>query len=156
MAPGTNLPYDYAANLIDALLVTSATLPTANNTTTLSTNVIQVGPANNNYPFAVQGKFYISLQASAAAGANNTNVNCWLQHSIDNNTSNFANIPELANPNLLQITDNNGAGSAAKQSNVFLPPTAKPFIRAQYKGEANGGASNNGTLTLALVFVQGM
>lgn len=162
MAISNNLPFSTRA-IQDATTQVVATLPTANNTTTLNSAAIALfpqgavngGATGGAYP--VTEKFLCSLIATVANGANNTNVNIWLQHTVANtdNTANggaWANIPYLAAP-LMQLLDVNGAGSAANTINLLLPPDKiQNFIRVQYKGEANGGNSANGTITLTLKF----
>lgn len=128
--------------LQDASLDKSVALPTG--AATANTNAVDLGDAA---PFPITESFHVKLTTSTAAGANNKNITVKLQDSADNTT--FANIAELG---ALTVTDNNGAGFPAGTLTVQLPPDTRRYVRAQATSEANGGASNNGTLTVSFLF----
>lgn len=128
--------------VIDAALTKSVALPTG--AATANTNSIDLGKA---LPFPIQESFHVKISTSTAAGANNKNITVKLQDSADGTT--FANIASLG---ALTVTDNNGAGFPAGSLTVSLPPATRRYLRAQATSEANGGASNNGSLTVDLLF----
>ena len=128
--------------IIDAGLTKTVALPAG--ATTANTNGIDLGKT---LPFPITESFHVKVSTSTAAGANNKNITVKVQDSADNTT--FANIAELG---ALTVTDANGAGYPAGSLTVSLPPDTRRYIRAQATGEANGGASNNGTLTVNLLF----
>lgn len=130
--------------LVDASLKVSAALPNAANT--VNTNSIDLGSSR---PFPIGDHFSVQIKTSAATGANAKNLSIVLQHS-DEDSANFTNIPTLGAPAVV-ITEANTA-YAATVKNFALPPDAKRYIRASVTGEANGGDSSNGTLTMQLVF----
>jgi hypothetical protein len=129
--------------LQDTQLAVSVALPNAANT--VATNIIDLGSVT---PYPATEHVVVQITTSLATGANNKNINVALQHSDDTNVSNFANIPELAP----KVIAGNTANFPATTVNVALPPGAKRYIRATALGEANGGNSADGTLTVKLLF----
>jgi hypothetical protein len=128
--------------LQDASLSKNVALPTG--AATANTTGIDLGQAT---PFPVTEAFHAKISTTAAAGANNKNIVIKLQDSADNST--FANIAALG---ALTVTDANGAGFPAGSLTVSLPPSTRRYVRGQATSEANGGASNNGTLTVDFLF----
>lgn len=162
MALTNNPPVNFPA-LFDANFIVSVALPAT--ATTVNTNALSLGPNvyftngaldTSRTPFPLSDKFEVQLSTTASAGtANSKNCNVVLQHAGPNsdgtvNASNWANIPELANP-VLRVTDSSG-NMAAGTANVMLPRSVKPYIRAQAVLEANGGNAADATLSLKLAF----
>jgi hypothetical protein len=128
--------------LLDASLKKTVALPTG--AATANTNSVDLGQAT---PFPITEAFHVKISTSVAAGANNKNITVRVQDSADNET--FANIAAVG---ALTVTDANGAGFPAGSLIVSLPPSTKRYVRAQATSEANGGASNNGALTVDFLF----
>lgn len=131
-------------NLKDANLKQTVALPNAANT--VNTNGIDLGATT---PFPTTEKFAVRLTIGTATGANNKNINAVIQDSADNST--FANIAGLGAP-IKRSVDNNGAGHTESSIDVQLPPGTRRYIRASATGEANGGNSADGNLTVELLF----
>ena len=134
----------------DALLSANVALPNAANT--VNTNAIQVG-GNSAGPFPTNGRFTVQLATSLATGANSLNINVALQHTSRNSdgtadNGNWANIPELA----VRTIAGNATKYPATTYNIPLPDGCKEFIRGTARGEANGGNSSDGTITVTLLF----
>ena len=127
---------DNQRRLKDANLIVTGTLPNAANTTVAT-------------PYATTEKFHVRIEVGTATGANNKNVNIRLQDSADN--SSFANVALVANP-VLRSVDANNAGHSASNSIIQLPPNMRRYIRLAALGEANGGDSSDGTMTMSLMF----
>lgn len=88
----------------------------------------------------------VNIVVTAGTGANNKNVNFWLQDSADN--GNWTNTAFLANP-LFQVTDNTNTNTNAANVTVKLQPNGQRYIRLSCIGEATGGVSTAvGTLQL--------
>jgi len=128
--------------LLDASLNESVALPTG--AATANTNSVDLGQAT---PFPITESFHVKLSTTVAAGANNKNITVRVQDSEDNTT--FANIAAIG---ALTVTDANGAGFPVGTLTVSLPPSTRRYVRGQATSEANGGASNNGTLTVDFLF----
>lgn len=130
----------------NAVKVTAA-LPNAANT--VNTSSIDISA---NAPYPIVEKFTVRVGVGLGTGANSKNINTVLQHTGANalgvDTANWANIPTLA-PLVAPLNTTN---VIPVNFNVSLPPDVKEFIRAQATGEANGGNSSDGTLTLQLLF----
>jgi len=133
-----------ARALLDQNFIATCNLPitTANNSTS-AFDLIQATP----YPTTDRVDWQIVVGASV--GANNKNMNFYAQGSNDN--SNWTNLNWLATP-LFQITDNNGAGSAAKTVTIKMQPDCPRYIRMYVVGEANGAATSNATVTYQGLF----
>ncbi len=145
MAVATGNPINQR-RLIDATYRTSIALPAT--ATTANTNGLDLIQST---PYPTTERIIVNVAISAANGANNKNLNVRLQYSTDNST-NWTNIAEVANP-LISAIDNNGAGFSATQANIQLPPyTIGRYLRAQAQAETNGGNAANGTVTLTLFF----
>jgi hypothetical protein len=129
--------------LADSLLSVNVALPNAANT--VNTSGIDLAATT---PFPVTTNVWVNLSVAVATGANNKNVNVVLQDSADNST--FANISTLGAPVL--VASGNTANVIATQTNIALPPGTRRYLRASATGEANGGNSADGTLTVKLVF----
>ena len=130
--------------LADSGLSVNCVLPYAANTT--STNFIDLGATT---PFPVTSGLVVNIAASIATQANSKNINIALQHCADTNVSNAVNIPVVMAP--LVVTGNT-SNVVPTQFNISLPPDCKRYIRCTALGEANGGNSNDGTLTVKLLF----
>lgn len=127
----------------DALVKANIALPIAANT--VNTNVVDLGAT----PFPTTEKFNVKLTVDTATGANSKNVNAVLQHSNESN-ANFTNIAGLGAPIL--VAAGNAANVIGANVIVSLPPSAKRYLRASATGEANGGNSSDGQLTVELLF----
>ncbi len=128
----------------DLSLQQSAALPNAANT--VNGGSLDLGQTT---PFPVTEQLSVRIETSTAAGANNKNINIRLQDSPDN--GNWTNLALLANP-VLRVTDANGAGYAAANVVVALPPGIKRYLRGVALGEANGGDASDGTFKVSLLF----
>jgi hypothetical protein len=133
--------------LHDSELTVTATLPNAANT--VNSNGIDLG-ATTPYPTTEGIVVRIDLFGTAT-GANNKNINIRLQESIDDVSSNYANVAIIANP-VLRSVDANAAGHSNSNVRISLPPGTKRWIRAVALGEANGGDSSDGTFGIKLEF----
>ena len=127
--------------LRDAALSGTIALPNAANTA--CTTVIDMEAAT---PFVASRTCIARITTTLATGANSLNINVVYQDSADNIT--FANIPELS---VLTIAGN-ATKYPANTRNVILPPSTRRYLRAAATGEANGGNSSDGTLTIDLLF----
>jgi len=127
----------------DALLRSLAALPNAGNT--VNTAAIDLG---QNPAFALEA-VQVKLSSEEATGANSKNINMVLQHS-DEESANFTNVSELAAP-LLSVSES-GSAYPAGSASVYLPPSAKRYLRASATGEATGGNASNGNFTVELLF----
>ena len=126
----------------------SAVLPNAANT--INTSAIDLGATT---PFPTTGRFVVQLATTLATGANSANINVALQHTAANSdgtadNGNWVNIPELS----IKTIAGNATKVPAATVNVYCPPAVKRFIRGTATGEANGGNSSDGTLTVKLLF----
>jgi len=134
----------------DALLSANIALPNAANT--VNTAALQVG-GNSAGPFPTNGRFTVKVATTQCTGANSKNINVSLQHTSRNSdgtadNGNWANIPELA----VRTIAGNAANFPAATYNIPVPDACKEFIRASATGEANGGNSSDGTITVTLLF----
>lgn len=134
-----------AREIQDITLQAGAALPNAANT--VNGNVIDLGATT---PWPVTETVMVRIKTTTANGSNSKNINIRLQHSAESN-ANFTNISELANP-VLRVTDNANAGFPASSIDVYLPPSAKQYLRGVALGEANGGDAGNGTFSVQLRF----
>lgn len=130
--------------LRDAVLIVSGALPNA--AATVNTNGVDLGSAT---PYPLTEACTVKILTTAGNGANNKNINIRIMDSADN--GNWTNVAVIANP-VLRVTDNNGAGYAASNVTISLPPTIQRYVKATALGEANGGDASNGTFTLELLF----
>jgi hypothetical protein len=128
--------------LQDAQINKSVALPSG--ATTANTTSVDLGKT---LPFPITESFHARLSTTTAAGANNRNITVRFQDSADNIT--FANIAKLG---ALTVTDANGAGYPVGTFTVQLPPDTRRYVRGQATGEANGGNSANGSLTVSFLF----
>jgi hypothetical protein len=129
----------------DATLKQTVALPLAANTT--CTAAIDLGTTA---PFSVSEDFHVKITIDTATGANSKNVNAVLQASNESN-ANFVNIAGLGAPIL--VAAGNAANVIGANVVVMLPPNVdKQYIRAACTGEANGGNSADGNLTVELLF----
>lgn len=132
----------------DALKFANIAMPNAANT--VNTAAIDL---ESTKPFPTEGRFAVRLSNTAATGANTKNINYAIQHTNANtdgtaDNGNWTNITELA----IVTVIGNAANANASSTNVFLPPSTKRYIRGTGTGEANGGNSSDGTLTIELLF----
>ncbi len=130
-----------ARSIRDAQLTTNIALPNAANT--VNTNGIDLGSAT---PYPVGEKFMVKVDTATATGANSKNINVVVQDSADNST--FANIAGLG----VGVHTGNAANHIGNTTNYVLPPITRRYIRASALGEANGGDSSDGKLTITLLF----
>jgi hypothetical protein len=140
------MPLQSTRAVQDALLSVTANYNVAGATT--STNGIDLGQAAI---FPVNERVMVILSTTIATGANNKNVNIALQHSNVNLAANFVNVAVGSLATIGIIGETNG-NYIATQWNISLPPDTKQFIRAKANTEASGGAANDGTYTLRVVF----
>lgn len=132
-------------NLRDQSLISNIALPVAANTA--CTASIDLGHAQ---PYAVDESFNVRVTIDTATGANSKNCNAVLQASNESN-ANFVNIANVPAP--LLVAAGNAANVIGANVVVKLPPLfAKRYIRAAATGEANGGDSSDGQLTVELLF----
>jgi hypothetical protein len=130
--------------LLDQNYIATANIPNAANTAaTNSLNLVQA------VPYPVTDFVDFQIVCVGGAGANNKNVNFWIQDSADNVT--FANVASFAIP-LLQSVDNSNTNGNSGSVTVKLPPSIRQYVRVEAQGEANGGAGTNGTFTAQLLF----
>ena len=135
---------------LDATKQANVALPNAANTVCTAAIDLEAGD-----PFPTTGEFTVQIVTTAGTGnANSNNINVALQtaNAYTNgvvNTGNFANIVGLTFPSIASVNGN----YPATTFNVLLPPGGvSRFIRATALGEAGGGNSSNGTITLQLLF----
>ncbi len=96
----------------DELLKVTGVGPNAANTT--STNVLDLGAV---VPFLTTEVLTVRVSTTQGTGANSKNVNVYLQHSADTNTSNFTNITGLG----VQTIAGNAANYPASNLYFKLP-----------------------------------
>lgn len=130
----------------DINYIKNVALPGAGNTA--NTNGMDLIQAT---PYPTSARVICQVLTTGGNGANNKNINVVLQHSADDNTSNYANITQFKAP-LLTVVDNNGGGYNVGYANVLLPPDVKRYVRAQAATEANGGDPSGAVLSLQLLF----
>lgn len=145
-----NAPTNQRA-VLDANYIVNVALPNAANAT--NTNALDL---RNNTPFPTTETINVQILMAASNGANSKNLNCVLQETTANtdgtpNSAAWANASGLANP-LITSADNAGGGRAASNVIFKLQPGGKRFIRAQFRGEANGGDASGANGTLQLLF----
>lgn len=125
----------------DKLLTANVALPNAANT--VNTAGIDLGATT---PFPVTEKFQVRVDSAVATGANSKNINVKLQDSADNVTfADIAGLGAVAHPG-------NAANHIAANTIFQLPPGVRRYVRASATGEANGGDSSDGQLTVKLLF----
>src|SRR5438045_3678041 len=127
--------------LQDGVLTANIALPNAANT--VNTNGLDLQVTT---PFPTTGRFNVRVDTGVATGANSKNINVIVQDSADNST--FANIAGLTSV----AHAGNAANHIAANTNFALPPATRRYIRASATGEANGGDSSDGSLTISLRF----
>jgi len=115
---------------------------------TTSTNAVDLGQA---LAFPVNERLTVQISTTIATGANNKNVNIALQHSNVNTAANFVNVNAAAVGIVGIIGETNG-NYIATTWNISLPPDTKQFLRLKANTEASGGAANDGTYTLKVLF----
>jgi hypothetical protein len=125
----------------DAQLTTNIALPNAANT--VNTNGIDLAATT---PYPVTEKFNVRVDTAVATGANSKNINVVVQDSADNST--FANIVGMG----AAVHAGNAANHIAANTIFSLPPGTRRYVRASATGEANGGDSSDGKLTISLLF----
>lgn len=130
--------------LLDYNYIVTASLPNAANT--VYTSGLDLTQAT---PYPTTDMIDMNVIMAAGVGANNKNINCFLQESSDN--GNWTNCKYLAAP-LFQVLDNGNTNTNAANVFVKLQPVALRYLRLGQTGEANGGAGTNGLATLQLVF----
>ena len=130
--------------LLDQNFITTITAPNAaNQVNGAGFDLTQATP----YPTTDRIDVNIVVPAGVT-GANNKNINIWLQDSADN--GNWTNTAYLANP-LFLVTDNGNTNVNVANVFVKLQPGGQRYIRMVAKGEANG-SPGTGTITFQLVF----
>lgn len=139
-----NQPYN-AKSLLDVNYIVTTLLPNAaNNVNSSGLDLQQAVP----YPVSTD-QVDVQIIIVGGAGANNKNVNVWMEDSADN--GNWTNTVGLANP-LVQVTDNQNTNTGNNTYTFKLMPGGRRYIRVALVGEANGGAGTNGSATLQLLF----
>lgn len=136
----------YATRAIgDGTLTVNIALPGAG--ATVQTNALDL-EAQQAWPATEEVTVQIATTAGNANSNNAATVNLVLQHSNVNLAANFVNIPDFA------VVVINGVNSIynATTVNRALPQNALRYIRVQADNGAAGGAANNGTVTLKLLF----
>jgi hypothetical protein len=123
-------------------LVANIALPNAANT--VNTGAIDLG---SNAPYPLNEKISVALITTQSTGANSKNINIRLQDSNESN-ANFTNIAVLA----ATVVAGNAANFPASTTNIPLPASVKRYIRASATGEANGGDSSDGVVSVQLRF----
>lgn len=152
-----NFPTD-SRTVLDNNYIVSVALPNAGNTTcTAALDLFgsMNAPAPGTIPFPTTEIVNVIVATSAATAANSKNINVMIQqvNALANgvvDTTNFANIPEVAAP--LMVVAGNATAHAASSATIKLPPGCLRYIRAIAVGETNGGDASDGTLTLELGF----
>jgi hypothetical protein len=130
----------------DVSLKKTVALPLAANTAT--TNVIDLGAAA---PYPTTDNFTVRVTIDTATGANSKNVNAVIKATNESNGGNAVNIAGLGAPIL--VAAGNAANVIGANVEVQLPPNLdKRYICASATGEANGGNSADGNLTIELLF----
>lgn len=125
--------------LKDADLFQQKALPAAG--AAASTTSIEVGKG---VPESIQVRVAVEAVPSLADTKTMTTV---LEHS-DEAAANFVAIPEFAS---LVQTGAGGAGAAAIERTVYLPPNVKAFIRATSTAVADAGNNTAKKVTLELI-----
>lgn len=130
--------------LLDVNYIVTTTYPNAANQVNSSgLDLVQA------VPYPTTDRIDVNITGTAGVGANNKNVNFWLQESADN--GNWTNMAYM-NTSLLQTVDNGNTNTNTGNVTVHLQPGCLRYIRLATKGEANGGAGTNGVATLQLLF----
>lgn len=131
-----------ASRLIrDAGLSANVALPNAANT--VNTAGVDLGATT---PFPTTEGFQVRLTTDVATGANSKNINVIVQDSADNST--FANIAGMGS-----VPHTGNAANHIATNTIFsLPPGTRRYVRGSATGEANGGDSSDGKLTIDLLF----
>lgn len=124
----------------DAGLSKSVALPNAANST--STASIDLGATT---PFPVTEQITVRVATSIGTAANSKNINIRLQNSAEA-AANFTNIVSLA----AIVTTGNATKHIPSTDDIALPPTTKRYLRASATGEADGGDSSDGTVTVEI------
>ncbi len=127
----------------DAALSQSVALPYAANTA--NTNYIDLGAV---LPFPITESVGLHLAATIATQTNSKNINVRIQDCADTNASNFTNITLMP----AMVITGNTTNVVPTTFDTVLPPSVKRYIKASATGEANGGNSADGTLTVQLMF----
>lgn len=125
--------------LKDAKLYQEKALPAAN--ASASTDSIEVGKG---VPESIQVRVAVEAVPSLADTKTCTTT---LEHS-DEAAANFVAIPEFAT---LVQTGAGGAGAAAAERTVYLPPSVKKFIRATSAIVADGGNNTAKKVSLEII-----
>ena len=94
------------------------------------------------------GDAAVGLVIDTATGANSKNVNAVIQDSADN--SSWANVTGVAAPFL--VAAGNSANVIGANRTTQLPTNTRRYLCAQATGEANGGNSADGNLTIETLF----
>lgn len=124
--------------LKDAELFKEKALPAAAGTA--STDSIEVGTG---VPETIQVRVAVEAVPSLVDAKKITTT---IEHSNDN--SSFAAIPELAT---LVQTGAGGAGAAAVERIVYLPPSVKKYIRATAVVESGGGDNTAKKVSIEII-----
>lgn len=131
--------------LLDINFIANANFPNAANVVnSAGLDLRQAVP----YPVTDRVDFQIVVN-TAGVGANNKNVNFWVQDSADN--GNWTNVAAFAIP-LLQVVDNGNTNTNTGSVTFKLEPTSRRYVRVQAQGESGGGAGTNGTWTFQALF----
>jgi hypothetical protein len=125
--------------LQDIELIKTKALPAAG--ASASTDSIEIGSTCLEN---VQVKVSVVALPSLADAKKNTVT---IEDSADNIT--FAAVPELAT---LVQTGAGGVGAAAASMTVYLPPSARKYVRATDSVDALGGDNTAKTMTLQFLF----
>lgn len=130
----------------DIQLKQTVALPLAANTA--STNVIDLGTTA---PYPLSEKFAVRVSIDTSTGANSKNINAVIKATNESNGANGVNVAGLGAPIL--VAAGNAANVIGANVEVNLPPNLdKRYIFGSATGEANGGNSADGNLTIELLF----
>jgi hypothetical protein len=134
----------------DASITLTKALPNAaanNNTGAINLRVL---PTSGGAPANQWRLGYVEITFPALSDHTNTSVTnlITLQHSADDNASNYAN----CNPVIqAQVVGVGSTGSAATTFRVPLPPDVKRYIKFNQTVPTNGGTGSNANVVYDLV-----
>ena len=134
----------------DASTTVVKALPNAaanNNTGAIDMKVL---PTSGGAPANMQRLAHVEITFPALSDHTNTSVTnlITLQHSADDNASNYANCNPLIQAQVVGVAS---TGSVLTTFRVPLPPDVKRFIRFNQTVPTNGGIGSNANVTYDLV-----